>query len=73
MSNAQDPTENALDAIRDVWYAMYDPGDPSMEQAGGEAAWHKQVDEALDELATRIQPHVEEIEKDLMDGQFYME
>lgn len=69
--SATDPAENALDAIRDAWYAMHDSGDPSMEAAGGEPAWHRQVDAAVMSISEEIRTLVERAESDLMDGQFY--
>ena len=69
--HAQDPAENALDAIRDAWYGMHDPGDPSMETAGGEQAWHQQVDAAIMAISEELHELVQRAEADLMDGQFY--
>lgn len=69
--SATDPAENALDAIRDAWYAMHNSGDPSMEAAGGEPAWHRQVDAAVMSISEEIRTLVERAESNLMDGQFY--
>lgn len=69
--HAQDPAENALDAIRDAWYGMHDPGDPSMEAGGGEQAWRKQVDVAIMALSEELHELVQRVETDLFDGQFY--
>jgi hypothetical protein len=57
--------------IFDAWCDIYDDGDPSMEEVGGEAAWREQCSLAINELEELWLADLEDIESRLIDGEFY--
>jgi hypothetical protein len=63
--------EELADRVQEAWEDLYDPGDPSMEAAGGQAAWASQVASAADEFAHRVNELLEEIEGKLINGEYF--
>ena len=62
--------QTALDIICDGWKGQFDPGDPSMDAAGGRPAWDKQCEAACEDLGKRIEALIFEIEDDLHNGDY---
>jgi hypothetical protein len=62
--------QTALDVICDGWKAQFDPGDPSMDAAGGRPAWDAQCEAACEELGAKIEELVMQIEDDLYNGDY---
>ena len=62
--------QTALDVICDGWKSQFDPGDPSMDAAGGRPVWEKQCEAACEELGTKIEELVMQIEDDLYNGDY---
>ena len=60
-----------LSSTLNDWEKMHDAGDPSQEIAGGEGAWKEQVEAAVDELSTRMTEMLDEINRKLVDGEYY--
>jgi hypothetical protein len=65
--------QTALDAICDGWKSHFYPGDPSMDAAGGRPgrpAWDAQCEAACEDLGTKIEELVMQIDDDLHKGDY---
>lgn len=61
----------ASGAAQTYFASMYDPSDPSIEAAGGEESFNRQVDSALMEFEEETEQLVKRIENKLIQGEYY--
>lgn len=63
--------EKLASQVKAVWAAIPEEGDPSMEASGGWETWESQVEAAEEELRRAISEAIDDVEKRLIDGEFY--
>jgi hypothetical protein len=63
--------EALMGACADQWHSLADADDDPSIGAVGSDGWDEQVQVAVDELRQRIVDACDEIEQQLIDGQFY--
>ncbi len=59
-----------LDVVCDGFKGQFDPADPSMDAAGGRAAWDAQCEYACEHLGEKVEELLMQIEEHLHQGQY---
>lgn len=59
------------DTVQAHFEEQFDPSDPSMQQSGGRHSWNMQCAAAAEEFASRVNELLQEIETNLVNGEYY--